>query len=154
MEVTLSDSSREACLPSRACSRSFSAKVVTSSRINSFSNSSSFLLFNLSSSTYIFAYKASSSGSSPLSSLNLFSFSGSSNLSLSYFFMIYTITSSFFSWITFSALFGISGHCFLATTIFLLISYNWMFIVLTSSSICLVSVSPFLKMFSWMFAFS
>jgi len=76
---TLSDSSKEAYLPSKAYSLNFSARVVTSSRISSFSNNSSFLLFNLSSRTYILAYRASSSGSSPWSSLNLFSLFGSSN---------------------------------------------------------------------------
>ena len=48
---TLSDSSKEAYLPSKAYSLNFSARVVTSSRISSFSNNSSFLLFNLSSRT-------------------------------------------------------------------------------------------------------
>lgn len=117
-----SDTSNVDCLPSSASFLSFSERLVTSSRINSFSSNCSFLLFSLSYKMLIFASKASSSGSSPTSCLHLFSFSGSSSFLESSFSLLWVSWIYCWSSNTFSASLGTVVSLSLPTFIFLSIS--------------------------------
>ena len=152
--LIFSETSRVDCLPSIASFFNFSDKLVTSSRISSFSRSCYFLLFNLSYKILIFASKASSSGSYPPNYLHLSLFSGSSNLfdkSLDLEWVYWICLWSSNNW---SANLGTELNFYCETLIFLANSFISIFIIRISSYKFLTATSDFLKMFSWIFDFS
>ena len=141
-------------LPSRAYVLSFSDKLPTSSNTNSFSRRLSFLLLSLSSKTYILAYKASPSGSSPPRSRQLGCFPGFSSISDKPSTFFFSESNYDLMLMTASARLGTSGIYFLTTSNCLYLSLSSKFIILISSSFYLISCSPPFRMFSWILDFS
>lgn len=140
--------------PSSAYFHNFSARFVTSSCTNSFSSNISFLLFNLSSSTWILALKGSSSGSSPFNSIFQGWFSGFSNFSESSLTFSFSSSTICFNCLIWTESYGTSGIFFLMTYNCHYLSLSSKLSILISSSFSLISCSPFLRIFSWILLFS
>lgn len=152
--MIFSETSRVDCLPSVASFLSLSTRLVTSSKMSSFYRSCSFLLLSLSSMMLILASRASSSGSSPLNSLHLSLFSGSSNFLESSFSWRWTCCICFCSYSTLSAYLGTSPSLSCETLTFLSFSAISILIILISSSTFLMFISVVRSIFSWMLDFS